>query len=69
MFGFKRRLVELEISPLAFDEIAGKLGVFIVSHSLDSGALDLRDIVLTRGPDPVLPKHRPISKNTAPGAI
>ncbi len=66
MFGFQKRPpIPLRISAAAFDEIAGMIGAVD-----DDGALDMTGIALTRGPDPEpQPAHRPISKNTAPGAI
>ncbi|MGP1675927.1 MAG: hypothetical protein ACTS6J_02060 [Burkholderiales bacterium] len=70
MFGLGRKLDAMEISAAAFDEIAAKLGAFLPGHVDERGWIDMKNIRLARGDDPEpLPRHRPISKNTAPGAI
>ena len=67
MFGFKKKPLCLQVSAAAYDELANMLGSLAIN---ENGVLDLQGIGLTRAPEPApLPKHRPISKNTAPGAI
>ena len=70
MFGLKRSVTQIEVSAAAYDEIALAMVDSGATVALVDGALDLRGIGLVRGAEPAqLPKHRPISKNTAPGAI
>lgn len=71
MFGFTRThtFAELEISAAAWDEIALKLRAAGYDHAFVSGAIDMHGIGVTRAPEPVVTKHRPISTNKAPGAI
>ncbi|MCR4331284.1 MAG: hypothetical protein NUV34_01050 [Sulfuricaulis sp.] len=70
MFGLKRSIIPIEISAAAYDEIALAMVNSGATVALVDGALDMREVGLVRGDDPApLPKHRPISKNTAPGAI
>lgn len=71
MFGMKmtHTLAKLEISAAAFDEIAAKLREAAYDHAFVDGAIDMHGIGLARAPETIQPKHRPISKNKAPGAI
>ena len=70
MLGFRRSLIPVEISAAAYDEIGLAMVEAGAVVQLVDGALDMRSIGLVRVPEPKpLPKHRPISKNTAPGAI
>jgi len=70
MFGlrFTHTFAELEVSAAAYDEIAAKLRAAGYDHAFVNGAIDMHGIGLTRGPEPVAPRHRPIS-GKAPGAI
>lgn len=75
MFG--RKLIQVEISAAAYDEIALAMMKSGAIVAIVDGALDMRGIGLARGAEPVqsFVVHRPISsaksvkKNTAPGAI
>ena len=71
MFGLKRRtLAELEVSHVVFDVIAEALQKAGYDHAFVGGMIDMTGIGLTRGDEPgQQQRHRPISKNTAPGAI
>ncbi len=70
MFGLKRSITQIEVSAACYDEIALAMVDSGATVALVDGALDMRGIGLVRGPEPAPPpKHRPISKNTAPGAI
>jgi len=73
MFG--RKVTQVEISAEAYDEVALAMVNAGAAVALVDGSLDMRKIGLMRGPEPVVPAHRPISgakpvkRNTAPGAI
>lgn len=69
MFGLKR-ITQIEVSAACYDEIALAMVDAGATVETVDGALDLRGIGIVRAAEPTpLPKHRPISKNTAPGAI
>ena len=66
MFGLGKKPIVLQVSAMAYDELASLL----IASVDDQGVLDMTGVALTRGPEPELrPRHRSISKNTAPGAI
>ncbi len=44
-------VAELEVSPAAYDEVAGKLRAARYDHCLDDGVIDMGGIGLTRGPE------------------
>lgn len=70
MFGLKRTRTKVEISAAAYDEIIAKAYAASDSRALAEGEIVLHGVGLVRAPEPEpQPKHRPISKNTAPGAI
>ena len=66
MFGLGKKPIVLQVSAMAYDELAE-----ILAASVDEqGVLKMSNVALTRRPEPELrPRHRSISKNTAPGAI
>lgn len=56
-----KRKQTMAISPVAYDEIAEKIG------AADLGALDMSNMILVRGPEPApqpLAGHKPLSTVT-----
>ena len=67
---FTRTLAGLAVSHAAYDEISAALREAGYDHAFVDGMIDMNGIGLVRCADPApQAKHRPISKNTAPGAI
>ncbi len=70
MFNIKRHLIPVEVPADVYDCIALAMVNANADVMMIDGALDMRGIGLVRASEPEpLQKHRPISKNTAPGAI
>lgn len=61
--------ITLVISAALYDEIVLAMAAAGAHVTFTEAGLDMRSIGLVRGEEPAKPVHRPISKNTAPGAI
>jgi hypothetical protein len=62
--------VTLEISPAAYDEIAGKLKASAYDHCFgEDGAIDMHGLAITRGPSQMIPVGHLEVGHTAGGEV